>query len=67
METKMFNPVTTLLGELNLNVTDVDSYTKESKGMATMSYSTDKSRLELFFRELTDLIRIDNAYRGILS
>lgn len=60
------DPVTALLS--GVNETDGDSYTtKEFRVKATVNDSTNRLRLANFFRELTDLIIIDNAYRGISS
>ena len=68
METMTINPVTTTLLS-GLSVNDEDSYTKKSCGTSAVSSHANMTKLRLgnFFRELTDLVIIDNTYRGILS
>ena len=64
METTFqFNPVAALLSAVE---TDGDSLlTKESRRKATVNDSADRLRCVHFFRELTDLVIIDNIYRGL--
>jgi len=61
------DPVTTLLS--GLNVTDEEPYTRKSYSATSVDSHANmiKLRVETFFRELTDLIIIDNVYRGISS